>query len=209
MDELNETDHSVLIIDDSSNYDKSIFNRFSRSDWVRMSFDENGGKKMFWDRWDEALKHFKHFNDNEYVMFMPDDWSNLNLDYIEGLTKQGWDNSLFAVNIVNDGRTHCWGVFGTGQEDISIGDNKLKEVGFVDCGFLSNRHTMSKISIDPVPESWFDRPDKSSGVGYQLTKKMRKIKVKMMTPNKSLAFHGDHPSVMHPEERKRNPLISK
>ena len=31
----------------------------------------------------------------------------------------------------------------------------------------------------------------------------------MMKPKKSMAFHGDHESVMHPEERKKNPLISK
>jgi hypothetical protein len=31
----------------------------------------------------------------------------------------------------------------------------------------------------------------------------------MYTPKKSLAFHGDHESKMHPEERKKNPLISK
>ena len=39
----------------------------------------------------------------------------------------------------------CWGRFRTGQTPIEIGDTTLNEVGFTDCGFLSNRHTMEQI----------------------------------------------------------------
>ena len=78
--------------------------------------------------------------------------------------------------MINDGRDFCWGRFKTGQPAIEIETMKLTEVGFVDCGFLSNRHTMSQIKIDRIQDHWFDRPDKSSGVGNQLTKKMRKFK---------------------------------
>ena len=208
LDELKKTKHKVLVIDDGSEYNFETLSTIDRSDWKLLSNPFNGGKEKFWERWLEALSGFKESNE-EYVLFLPDDVSNIQIDKIDNLCNQGWDDYLFAVNVLNDGRENCWGEFSLGQIEINIDKVKYREVGFVDCGFLSNRNTMSKINIDEVPKSWFNRSDKSSGVGYQLTTKMRELGVRMMTPDKSLAYHGDHDSVMHPEERKNNPLISK
>ena len=60
-----------------------------------------------------------------------------------------------------------------------------------------------------IPKSRFNIKDISSGVGQYLTFAFNKAKVKMFTPIKSLAYHGDHESLMHKEERIKKPLISK
>jgi hypothetical protein len=74
---------------------------------------------------------------------------------------------------------------------------------------LTNRTTIQDVTIDAIPAFWFDRLDKSSGVGYQLSMKFRNLGVKMMIPEYSYCYHGDHESVMHKKHRIAVPLISK
>jgi len=205
-------EHSGIVIDDGSDWVRELDGplaspRFVTAKGVDLYRFDHEGKKGFWKKWDYAIRTDLESKE-DWFLFLPDDITDLNLGAIEDLTNQGWDKTLFACNIINDGRTSCWGYFRTGQDNIKIGDMWYTEVGYVDCGFLTNRFTLQNIRIDPVPESWFDRPDKSSGVGAQLTKKFQKLKVKMMSPIPSLCFHGDHESVMHGEHRKDAPLTS-
>lgn len=207
LDEVKDRGHKIMVIDDGSQYPVDFYQNRPEVTWWR-EYSENGGKQEFYKKWACAIDQFLEQTDEEYMLTLADDVHDINMELIEKLTKQKWENSLFAVNVVNDGRDHCWGMFRTGQDAIKIDETWFNEVGFVDCGFLSNRYTMEKIDIDPIPESWFDRPDKSSGVGHQLTKKMRALKVKMMNPLPSLCTHGDHESKMHGDHRKDTPLKS-
>jgi hypothetical protein len=186
-----------------ANTDKEI-----GGDLILGNDEDWSGKENFWKKWKFAVEYCKD-SDEQYFLFAPDDFKNYDLDMIKQLTMQGWDNNLFAVNLSNDGRKDCWGEFKTNQPPFEIGSYKFSEVGFVDCGFLTNRHTLEKLTIDEVPKQWFDSPIKSSGVGHQLTKKFRAMQVKMIVPTPSLAFHGSHDSVMHGKHRKDIPLISK
>ena len=95
------------------------------------------------------------------------------------------------------------------QPGITINGITFQECGFVDGLFITNRKTLEKIEVAQVPNSWFDRPDKSSGVGYYMSMDLRTKGVKMMIPDSSLVMHGDHESQMHKEHRKQVPLISK
>lgn len=195
--------YNVNIIDDGSNYPDDL--RFHPGQELHRLV--HTGKKGFWKKWEYALRKCKKSN-SDWFLFLPDDASKVDMDAIRSMTEQRWENRLFVCNIINDGRTDCWGFYRTGQPNIKIGDYWLSEVGFCDCGFLTNRYTLEHISIDPIPTAWFDRPDKSSGVGAQLTRKFRKLRVKMMMPVPSLCYHGDHESKMHGEHRKDTPLIS-
>lgn len=166
------------------------------------------GKRNFWKKWREAVRicmDSKH----DWFLFLADDFKDVHMPAIEALTLMGWQNHLVAINILNDGRTSCWGGHSTGQKDFEAAGILLKEVGFVDCGYLTNRYTLEKITIQDIGQWWFDRPDKSSGVGFQTTRQFRALGVKMMMPTPSLADHGTHPSVMHGEHRKETPLIAK
>ena len=63
--------------------------------------------------------------------------------------------------------------------------------------------------IFEVTDAWFNDKSKSSGVGYQLSRRLIQLDIPMYKPIKSLAKHGGHESIMHTEERKLNPLKSK
>lgn len=209
LGELKGSKHDVLIIDDGTGFDwRDIENAClndGRFDLIEL---EHGGKRFFWRSWKIALDHFKH-SKQEYVCFLPDDVVNLQLDKMESFTKQGWDNMRFAINLSNPGNRYRWGHYSTGQPDFKVDGRLLQECGYVDGCFITNRHTLQDVEIDPIPASWFDRESKSSGVGHQMTYKLRKLRVKMMIPETSYLYHGDHESVMHKEHRKQTPLISK
>jgi len=205
LNELADKRHFKHIVDDGSPWAKE---RSLTSDTVYHQRLAHAGKQGFWMRWAQA--HIACMDSyDDWFLFLADDVKDINMEAIEALTKQGWHNSLVAFNVVNDGRANCWGPYKTGQKDIEVSGIKYHEVGFVDCGFLTNRHTLSQITIDPVDPKRFDNTALSSGVGKQLTLKFRELRVKMMNPTPSLCYHGDHPSKMHPEERKNTPLISK
>ena len=166
------------------------------------------GKKGFWKKWVIA-RQLALGTDHDYFLFIPDDISDLQLDKIKAITQQGWDDHLFALTITNGGSQYRCGKALTGQEPIEISGATFEECCFVDGCFITNRKTLEACDIHEVPASWFDRENKSSGVGYQMTMTMRKLGAVMMRPNKSLAYHGDHESVMNREERINNPLITK
>ncbi len=201
-------DHEVIVIDDGSDWIENTF-RGLNTQSIHHSIIEtyHEGKQGFWKKWVMA-RQIALGSDHDYFLMIPDDISKVDLDSIKAITKQKWEESLFAVNIINCGRTECWGTHISGQKDIEVGNVTLQEVGFVDCGFLTNRHTLEHIDIHEVSESWFNREDKSSGVGYQMTNSMRRIGTKMMMPKEGLCYHGDHESVMHGAHRKDVPLKS-
>jgi len=199
LDQLGTT--SVQVYDDGSewsiNQHKIGFNRTAHT-----------GKKGFWKKW-FISKELALGTDHDWFLFIPDDLIKINLKKIENLTKQGWDDRYLAINIINGGAIYRWGVDLVGQPPIELDGNRFTECCYVDGAFLTNRKTLQAIEINPVPESWFDSENKSSGVGHQMTMQLRKLRAPMLIPEKSLAYHGDHLSEMHPKERLLNPLISK
>ena len=198
LDELDG--YSPTIIDDGSDF--SIV----KPNFIKTPHE---GKKGFWKKWVMAQQIALGSNE-EYFLFLPDDIKNLNIEWIEGLKSHDWDKHLFAINVINCGRTECWGKFNTGQEAFKIEDIELNEVGFVDCGFFTNRYTLENIEVHEVHKQWFTQHRNiSSGVGAQLSESLRNLRAKMMTPTPSLCYHGPHESKMHGDHRKYTPLISK
>lgn len=197
---LNELDgFDIQVIDDGSDFtveDKRI---------IRTNHE---GKRGFWRKWVVA-RQLALGSEHDWFLFLPDDVSDINLTAIIELTDQGWDNSLMALNLLNTGDLYRWGKATTGQLDITISDNNWRECCYVDGCILTNRLTLECCEIHEVGSNWFDRPDKSSGVGHQMTMTLRKLGAIMMRPDNSLCFHGDHESKMHKEHRKKTPLISK
>lgn len=199
VDQLESFNVSYHIVDDgSTNHPFGGFKNVK-------SF-EHGGKQKFWERYQYGLDYALASDHDNYI-FMPDDFLDLKLDQIK-LLFDAWQQSEFAVNIINDGREHCWGNYRLGLKPIPFLDNVLTEVGFNDCGFISNRLSIRNIKLVQMQDAWFDRPDKSSGVGFQLTNQMRKLGIPMLKPQTSLAYHGEHESKMHGEHRNQVQLKS-
>jgi hypothetical protein len=181
----------------------ALLNELKGLDVTVINSLETYGKEKFWMRMKQAWELCLGSHHDNYLI-LPDDVFAVDLDRIKQI-HQKFRNSKYAVNITNDGRRTCW--FGKPRPFKNEGD--LIHIDFIDCGFLSNRKSMGLIEIEQVPSDWFNRPNKSSGVGYQITRKFRQQHVIMYTPQRSLVYHGEHDSVMHYEERKRIKLISK
>ncbi len=195
-------DMDYHVLDDGSDFDLAAFiprDRFTRF--------KHGGKQSFWKKFAYAFDLCKRSEHNTFA-FIQDDLMDVDYKTMQEIGSQ-WVNKLYCMHLCNDGREYCWGRFRMGVKPIHYGANTLVEVGFCDCIFMTNRKTLEDLTIDPVPSVWFDRPDKSSGVGAQLTEKLRISGVPMVKPLKSLCYHGDHPSTMHGAHRKVMPLITK
>ncbi len=186
---------SYLIIDDGSSF--TLPDNFYQF--------EHGGKQMFWRSWDYALRQLKN-DTSDIFLFIPSDFSDIN--FREIIERHKFHSRVaYAYNVINDGRENCWNT--TKPHKIN---EKTYRVGFTDCGFFCNKAMLDKIGyhVDKInPQRFVANKSISSGVGQQLTFRMKRFCVAMFMPVKSLAYHGDHPSVMHPEERTKNPLISK
>jgi len=187
---------TYTIIDDGSDY------CLNESNMIRFPHE---GKQGYWKRWDSALAMAKHMRHVDMFVFLPNDFSRIN---IQAMIKHHlrFCTRDYAYNIINDGRTQSWN-----KVELRKIDADTNRVGFCDCGFFCNYNALYKIGfhMTPVGEEQFFKPENSSGVGKQLTRRMIKNKVTMYLPTKSMAYHGDHPSVMHPEHRKQTPLISR
>lgn len=170
---------------------------------VNIITHKHRGKEGFWITWNEMLSHAKDSN-ADLFLFLQDDLCDIDLGKIFSINGN-FSNKPYVCQLVNDGRKNCWTYFPI--KDYSYG---LEEVGFVDCIFFCNRLALEKIrfSVRPVNKKLKEKMV-SSGVGYSLTRALAQKKVPMYRPKKSLAFHGNHESVMHGEHRKKNPLVSK
>jgi hypothetical protein len=149
---------------------------------------------------------FKYAQSNLYdlYVFTPNDFMDFN--FIE-LINYGirLKEIEYVFNIINDGRKFSW---------VKIYPNKINDfvsqVYFTDCGFFTNRKTLEKLNFKIHPIKWNNNqsPRISSGVGKQLSERLFTLNIPIFSPHKSLAYHGDHESLMNPLERKYNKLIS-
>lgn len=172
----------------------------------RLTRFRHGGKKKFWLKFMMAIDMCKK-SDHDTFLFLQDDCMDLKVDELKTIAEH-WKDSEYVINLINDGREQCWGMYRMGLKPIESDNNRLCEVGFCDCIFMTNRKSMQLVEIKPVPAEWFDRDDKSSGVGAQFTKQFRSLGVPLLKPHRSFCTHGDHESTMHKEHRKVLPLIS-
>lgn len=185
----------IVVIDDGSDYDPSGL----KCEYCRYTHQ---GKEGFWQLWNEALK----LATDEWVLFLQDDVTDVQLDEIKRITK---DLDYYAFNIMNRGPDRGWTTVPTGE--VEIAGVECEKVRYADCIFATNKKTLDKIGryMDPIsPTRFIINPRISSGVGQQLSQRFAKLNIPMYMPKKSLAYHGDHESIMHPLERKLNPLVS-
>lgn len=193
---LRSFDLCPTIYDDGSDFDLVLPN---------LKIDKHRGKEGFWFTWNKCLVDAEA-TDADIYLFMPDDFENINIPEIKEIHTQ-LKHRPYAHNIINDGRNDkCW----TNIRATKQGDNRYR-VGWVDCGFFCNREALEEIGFYMArpPRGWFARREGiSSGVGMMLTHRLNEARVACYRPIRSLAEHGEHESMMHPEERKKNKLKS-
>lgn len=189
---LNTFGIEPIIYDDGSDYECDLPN-YNRH--------KHRGKRLYWKTWDDVLLDAKK-NKADLYIFMPEDFQDIDIERIK--TIHDSIRKPYVFNIINDGRKEQW---------VRFKPQELEDryrVGFTDCGFFCDREALDTIGwyADPINNYWFEKYG-SSGVGHQLTKRFFYRNIPCYIPKKSLAYHGDHESKMHPEERKKNKLISR
>lgn len=158
------------------------------------------GKDKFWMTWDEVLKDCAK-QKTDLFLFTPDDFLDLDVERVKELHEQ-FKEEPYIYNIINDGRERIWTSINPTPYD-----EQTEVCGFTDGGFFCNLKALIKIGFFMDDMEWTEI--ESSGIGLSLTYRANRFGVPCYRPFKSLAYHGDHESKMHPEERIKNPLISK
>lgn len=193
LSEIRNIGADYMIFDDVSSYrindDNLIVNDFHR------------GKENYWKTFNEMFKYCKDKFYDIYV-FTPNDFLNYNMNRI---MKYGGNliNEEYIFNIINDGRETSWNKL----EPMTIND-EIKLHFFTDCGFFTNYKTLELLEFK-INEIILKNNKYGSMVGCQLTNRLLSLKVPIFTPIKSIAFHGDHHSLMNYETRIVNKLISR
>lgn len=164
------------------------------------------GKKRYWETWFEMFNQCRA-SSAELFLFMPDDFEDLCVNDMIRLHNK-YKSEPYVYNIINDGRLYEWNRILPSPVNM-----ETIRVGFTDCGFFCNREALESIDFTILAvnlKRWEIYGEQcSSGVGQQLTQRFNQNRVAIYKPVLSLAYHGDHVSKMHEEERKRNPLISR
>lgn len=194
--------HNVFyhIIDDCSKFSK----QFVKSNKI-IQTPKNYGKKLHWKVWDMDFDILGRKKEIDLFIFLPSDVSKVNFNEIIKQAESLKDEEYF-FNIINDGRQQCWN-----RIQPEIVNQVYSKVGFTDCCFFTNRKTLDRFGffiLEVDPERFKLNKNISSGVGEQFTRRLYREKINIFHPHNSFAFHGDHESIMHKEERKKNPLIS-
>ena len=166
---------------------------------------KHGGKRLFWKMFDRAFKSLESTDYDIYV-FTQSDMNKLDLQRIVDLHSKYKDKE-YCYSLHRDDRMNCW----NNRRAVSIDDESYQS-WFTDCAFFTNKKTLNQLDhtiYEVNPLRFIANPTISSGVGQQLTQRLNIMKIPMFLPKKSLTIHIGHESLMHPEERKRNPLKSK
>ncbi len=165
--------------------------------------DEHRGKEFYWKTFNEMFQKCREIQYDVYC-FTPNDF--LCYDFMRIVEYASQLNDFYYIfNIINDGRTISW----LNNKPIRIND-EVNKVFFTDCGFFTNKKTLEKLdfTINPISLKRFSVNEISSGVGRQLTQRTYKLGIPIFTPLKSIAYHGEHKSLMNPIERIKNNLKS-
>jgi hypothetical protein len=186
---------NYVIFDDKSSYSLDYKNVIVN--------DVHRGKMKYWKTFDDMFKLVGSV-ECDTIIFTPNDFIDYNFDRLFNLIEK-FGNDIYVLNIINDGRVSCW----NGIERV-VHDDELYRDYYCDCGFITNKNTMNLIGyyINPISINYNKYNEMSSGVGRQLTDRLNSNKIPIFTPIKSLAYHGNHESLMNKQIRKKNKLIS-
>lgn len=198
---INQCPEKPYVIDDGSDFDVMPF--VSKSYFHKL---KHKGKEHFYKNWQYALDICKQ-SDDDFFLFLPDDFINVEhtkINYIKS-NVQG----PYVYNILNDGRPEIWTPIKHKKTEVAGIPSFFSS--YVDCGYFTNRETLKSIQFkqENISVARFERSMASSGVGWSQSRAFYKKGIPMYFPQKSLCYHGEHESMMHPKLRKIQPLVSR
>lgn len=192
---------------DRNNYDKiRQWIKENREHWKFITTPLWLGKSQYYKTINRLYEYVRDHKADYYVQ-LPDDVQIDQSFFDEAVSQFAaiQDSKKVCLNLLNDNRTNPgWVQF----ERVQRGHVWLTQ--WMDLCFISNRNFFAFLNfvVQPVSLSWAGNPERSSGVGMQLSQRLFRRGHNMYMVMKSLVAHDDHPSVMHPEHRKSTPLIT-
>lgn len=174
----------IVVFDDGSDFDHSEHSNYCDYFWL-----QHKGKKGFWRIWRQMFYVARNSDTDEFI-FLQDDLYNIDLKGLRAVETP----DKYVFNLMDVGPDRNW-----------------TPKNYCDCVFKTNRKTLEAINwrVPAVnPKRWERNPQLSSGVGQRLSMRFYRHGIPMILPEQNYASHGDCESKMHPNERKRNPLIA-
>lgn len=166
------------------------------------SLAKTPGRENYYKVWNKILDDARR-SEWEFFLALPDDFVPAHpmpiANCIGQLATSGADALVPVVD--KRGRGPCW-----------VPMDPVKErywwhTGWLDGCFICTRETLAALDwIVPKFKPDHFETNQSSGVGKYISLALHRMGKKIYQVEDSLYQHGDHDSVMHYEERKRNPL---
>ncbi|WP_152088712.1 glycosyltransferase, partial [Limnospira platensis] len=209
--EADDYDVSVDVFDDGSQ-DPVVENANDYPNLASLAVHRynNYGKTQYWQLVNHIFKSLSKQNADLFI-YMPDD-IEICPGFFQKVVSQWYaisDPQKIVLNLGLDNRTQCW----TGFERVKcrFGETEVFKTQWVDMLMLFERSFLEALDyrIQPIGLSrWQKNPNLSSGVGAQISQRLHSFGFSLYQVSEYLISHGDHESMMNPEERKINPLIA-
>lgn len=223
LDQLIELEHQgndlcVYVIDDATNLwpdiDMSVY--FRRPGWKLHRHTTRFGKERFWQTYSELLGAFERSSEADYFVSLPDD-CRLSRGFLRGLEAIFYCSAKpDAINFHRDlGVRSTRGQWGTPAPTLLSAQPMhegrklvLEEVGWVDGFTAMHRSCVEALGyvVTPPARGWRCNSKLGSGVGAQITLRLRDHKMLVVRPRQSLVKHLGGLSVMNPAARIEDPL---
>ncbi len=200
----------IIIVDDHSTANYKPVRHFLKNNFNQSSFQSNTerfGKAGFWKTINKGFGYARKTR-FDYFFELPDDVRLVNNYFDRAIDLFNSQKDAVCVNLLTeysrDGK-RLW----TRVESERVSP-EMYRTGWVDMCYISKRKFLKLLNftINEVSTDWANDPTKSSGVGMQISKRIVNSGHRFHQVKQSLVIHDDHPSMMHPNERKKNKLIT-
>lgn len=214
-DSRSSHDLKLFVSDDhcTVKYVHSLAAKYHKLDITLFVSQTNHGKQMYWALVNRSFAELRGI-DFDFIVMMPDDvrlesdYFNKALDHWAAIPDQRKICLSTLLSPAEMGKSK-W-ASGVPALETCDGFDVYKTM-WTDLAFFAPRSILETLNFKvlPIPKSrWQNKPRLSSGVGEQITKRLRKAGCTLYHTANTLMHHGGHESKMNYEERKRNPLIS-
>lgn len=188
-----QADEIIVLRDGGESYDIEGATNYAK---------KNGGKEGYINTFQMLIDKVAK-TESDYAIFVPDD-VDLERDFVDRAVElfEGCPHDVVVLNILKDGRGRSFGSITPVQLDAEYWHND-----WVDGCFICYTHSLKGMKLKQRSKEWFKEYKSGSGLGHSLSKAFRS-KGEIWQVSKSLVNHLGHESMMNPEERKVNPLVS-
>lgn len=204
----------LLIYNDCSddNYQPSLNYLHENFRYNYFKTSENAGKQNYYQLINAAYNQVKLYEFDYFFQFADD------FRLVDGF----FDKAIKMFNSIPDEKKACMNIendyvrYGMQMwthvktREVVFNGIHFHKTGWIDMAFICKRNFFELIdfTVNRVEPIYIADKELSSGVGAQLSKRLIQKNATIYQVLKSLVIHDNHASVMHPEHRTRNPIIS-